>query len=266
MGAALGRIAPSAIAVACGLFAVNFFVKALRWQRLLRAQGIEMPWRVTFAAFMSGQFYAQVTLGRVGEFFRVEALLARGVSAGAALASSLFDWLLDLFLVLIVGGVLAALVLGDTRVAVASAVVMVAGALGLRALLKALGAERAPLAQQALAALSHRPWLARLARGVRDLARGIDPMVRVAPLSEALVWTSIGWVFYFADAVRAQLRARATRPVRAADGDRVGRGVVGAAARDHLRPRRARTHLHHGARPARIRLKTRPCSRFCTSS
>ena len=56
MGAALGRIAPSVIALACGLFAVNFFVKALRWQRLLRAQGIEMPWRVTFAAFMSGQF------------------------------------------------------------------------------------------------------------------------------------------------------------------------------------------------------------------
>ena len=70
---------------------------------------------------------------------------------------------------LIVGGVLAALVLGDTRVAVASAAVMVAGALGLRALLKALGAQRAPLAQRALAALGDRPWLARLVRGLRDL-------------------------------------------------------------------------------------------------
>src|ERR1700741_2724308 len=100
MGAALRQIAPSAVVIACALFAVNYFVKALRWQRLLAAQGIHLPGRVTFAAFMSGHFYAQVTLGRVGEFFRVEALLERGVSAGAALASSIFDRLLDLFVVL----------------------------------------------------------------------------------------------------------------------------------------------------------------------
>ena len=198
MGAALGRIAPSAVVIACALFAVNFFVKALRWQRLLQAQGIHVPGRVTFAAFMSGQFYAQVTLGRVGEFFRIEALLARGVSAGAALASSIFDRLLDLFMVLAVGGVLAALVIGDLRVAALSALLMIGVGGALRTLLKALGSERAPLAERALAALAARPSLARIVRGVRDLARGIDPMVRAAPLSEALVWTAIGWAFYFA--------------------------------------------------------------------
>jgi uncharacterized protein (TIRG00374 family) len=197
MGRALGSISLGVLALSCGSFSLNCFLKAYRWHRLLLAQGIVLPGRVTLAAFLSGQFYGQVTLGRVGEFFRVEALLERGVSAGAALASSIFDRLLDLFMVLLAGGVLAALVLGNARVAIIAFALMAAGGLGFRLLLSALGAEESPLAQRAIVAFAARPFLLRVVGFLRDIARGIAPMIRVAPLSEALLWTVISWGFYF---------------------------------------------------------------------
>ena len=190
MGRALGSISLGALALSCGSFSLNFFLKAYRWHRLLLAQGIVLPGRVTLAAFLSGQFYGQVTLGRVGEFFRVEALLERGVSAGAALASSIFDRLLDLFMVLLAGGVLAALVLGNARIAMIAFALMAGGGLGFRLLLSSLGAEESPLAQRAIVAFAARPFLLRVVAFLRDIARGIAPMIRVAPLSEALLWTS----------------------------------------------------------------------------
>jgi len=198
MGAALGRVSLAALALSCASFSFNFFLKAYRWHRLLLAQGIVLPPAVSLAAYLSGQFYAQVTLGRVGEFFRIEALFERNVGAGAALASSIFDRLLDLFVVLLTGGVFAVFVLGG-RVEIALLVLasVVAGALLLRALLFSLGSRSTGRVQRALSGLSHRPWLGRIAKLVRDLAEGMQPMMRIRPLTEALVWTFVPWVFYF---------------------------------------------------------------------
>jgi uncharacterized protein (TIRG00374 family) len=198
MGRALGRISGAALFVSCGAFSLNLVIKAFRWQRMLAAQGIALPPSVTLAAFMSGQFYGQVTLGRVGEFFRVEALLERGVRAGAALSSSVLDRVLDLFVVLLAGSVLGALVLGNAQVAALALALMIAGALFVRFVLIALGTGRQGRVQRAVDALagSGRPLFARVATFVRDLAQGIEPLVRPAALAEALLWTLIAWSFY----------------------------------------------------------------------
>lgn len=204
MGRALGKVSVATIVLASASFCANLLLKAYRWQRLLAAQGILIPLRVALAAFLSGQFYGQVTLGRAGEFLRVEALLERQVSMGAALASCVFDRLLDLFVVLAAGSVLSALVLGDRRVALLALVVMVAGAVAVGVVLLSVGAPAAltgseNLAQRLLGQLGARPGLAaKLAKTVRDLAVGMRPMLRPLTLLEASAWSAVAWVGYFA--------------------------------------------------------------------
>lgn len=198
MGAAIKRVSVPVLVLSSASFMLNTLIKAARWHGLLRTQGIILPARVTLAAVLSGQFYGQVTLGRVGEFFRVEALLERGVSAGAALASSIFDRVLDLFVVLLVGGVLGALVLGNMQIAAAATVLMFAAALGLWFILSSLGAPDSGLVQRVRENLAARPLLWRIAKLVAELAQGIHPMIRPQSLLRALLWTSIAWFFYYA--------------------------------------------------------------------
>ncbi|HEX7479522.1 MAG TPA: lysylphosphatidylglycerol synthase transmembrane domain-containing protein [Polyangiales bacterium] len=203
MGRALGRVSVDTVLLASGSFCANLLLKAYRWQRLLAAQGIRIPLRVAVAAFLSGQFYGQVTLGRAGEFLRVEALLEREVSMGAALASCVFDRLLDLFVVLAAGSVLSALVLGDRRVALLALAMMVVGALAVALGLHWVGAPAEPsgpsnLPQRVLAAMEQRKGIvARLAKMIRDMATGMRPMLRPLPLLEASFWSAIAWVGYF---------------------------------------------------------------------
>jgi glycosyltransferase 2 family protein len=195
---AFGRVSLATLALSCTWFSLNLWLKAWRWQRLLLAQGIALPHRVALAAFLSAQFYAQVTVGRVGEFVRIEALTERGVSAGRALSSCIFDRLLDVCLVLFAGSVLGAFVLGAARAALAAALLMGLLALLAAAFVKLLGRERAGQAPGWLAALERRPWAARGLRALRELARGMLPMLRLATLLEASVWTAIAWCGYFA--------------------------------------------------------------------
>lgn len=201
MKRAIGRVSVATLLLAAAAFSANLFLKAFRWQRLLKAQSIELPGRVSMAAFLSGQFYAQVTLGRVGEFFRVEALMERGVSAGTALASCVFDRLLDVFIVFALGAVFATRVLADRQLAWAALVALLAAAGVLAALLRyavpaPLGAEPTRL-QSALTALEGRRFIGRLVHGFRELLQGMLPMLRPRVLAEALLWSAISWFGYF---------------------------------------------------------------------
>lgn len=197
MRAALGRVTLGTLLLSGGAFTVNALLKALRWHRMLAAQGIALPPRVTLAAFLSGQFYGQVTLGRVGELFRVEALIERGVSTGAALASSVLDRLLDLFLVLAAGAVLGAFVIGDAKVAALALALMLGGGVAAWAGIATIGRpEPSPRVTHFFASLGARPWLDRIGKLVRELAAGMYPMTRPRPLAEALAWTLLGWALY----------------------------------------------------------------------
>jgi uncharacterized protein (TIRG00374 family) len=201
MKRAIGRVSAATLLLSAAAFSANLFLKAFRWQRLLQAQQIELPGRVSMAAFLSGQFYAQVTLGRVGEFFRVEALIERGVSAGTALASCVFDRLLDVFIVFGLGAVFATRVLANRELAWVALAALLASAGVLAALLRyavpaPLGAEPTAL-QSALTALEGRRFIGRVVRGFRELLQGMLPMLKPRVLAEALLWSAISWFGYF---------------------------------------------------------------------
>lgn len=195
LAAAFGQISAGALVLSCAWFGGNAWLKVLRWQRLLRSQGIALPHRVALAAFLSSQFYAQVTVGRVGEFLRIEALLERGVRPGTALAACVFDRLLDVFVVLALGVCLAALGLGDRRIAIAAAVAMVGLSLCGLWTLKLLSRDEPA---RWLAPLTRSRFGARALRFVRELAQGVMPMLRPRALLEASVWTVLAWCGYFA--------------------------------------------------------------------
>jgi len=201
MKAALHRVSATTLVLAAAAFTGNLFLKAFRWQRLLQAQQIELPGRVSLAAFLSGQFYAQVTLGRVGEFFRVEALMERGVTAGTALASCVFDRLLDVFIVFGLGAVFATRVLANRELAWIALLALLAAAVFLAVLLRyavpaPLGAKPTRL-QNRLSTLEGRRLIGRLVHSFRELLQGMLPMLKPRVLAEALLWSAISWFGYF---------------------------------------------------------------------
>jgi uncharacterized protein (TIRG00374 family) len=201
MAAAISRVSPATLALSVGAFSLNMFLKALRWHRLLQVQGIDLPARESLASFLSAQFYAQVTLGRVGEFFRVEVLLARGVSAGRALASCVFDRLLDVVVVFGLGATFSIGVLSNPGLALVALAVLLVGLAVFVWLLRAVGPEPPGAAggwvQRLIRSQEQRPLVAKLLGTVRELLQGMLPMLKLAPLSEALLWSAVSWFGYF---------------------------------------------------------------------
>lgn len=198
MEAALAHVSLGVLGLAFASFSLNNFVKAYRWHRMLVAQGLALPPSVTLAAFLAGAFYGLVTLGRVGELYRAEALMERGASAGVAMASSVLDRLLDVFVVLLISSVLGALVIGNVQVAVLACALMIAGGTATWLFLSGLGApEPSPTATAFLEAFTRVRFLGRFQRFVRDLASGMHPMAQPKRLAEAMLWTLIGWALYF---------------------------------------------------------------------
>jgi uncharacterized protein (TIRG00374 family) len=197
LSAAFARLGPRPIAEAALLFGCNALLKSVRFHRMVLAQKLPLPLPVAMASFFAALFYGQVTFGRIGELYKAEALLERGVPLGTALSSSLYDRVLDLAVVMFLSAVLGAAVLGDVRAAVVAGVVV--------ALLG--GAALAVLRARTLASIGAvsklRAWLdAR--RGTRGLlamlaqvVTGLDPLLRPAFLVPALAWTAVAWVGYF---------------------------------------------------------------------
>lgn len=196
MRAAMARLSASAVMLAVATFGVNVAMKTWRWQRLLRAQGIRVPGAVTTAAFLSGQFYGQVTVGRLGEFYRAEALVEREVPAGTALSSCLFDRALDLAVVVLVGATLGAFVVGREQAALV-ALVVVGVPLG-AACLTAITAPDAFAARLGRAGQRYGGVAGRVFNLLADLVRSTKPLFAIPVLLEAGLWTLLAWFAYFA--------------------------------------------------------------------
>ncbi len=202
LSSAFARLGPRPIVEAALLFGANAALKSVRFQRMLLAQRLVLPLPVAVASYFASLFYGQVTLGRVGELYKTEALLERGVPLGTALSSSLYDRLLDLALVTLLAAVLGAAVVGDARAAVAAGVVVL--------LLIAAGV--AVLRARSLAAVGPvaklRAWLdgRRGGRGLvamlAQVVAGLDPLLRPAFLLPALLWTAVAWAGYFGSLFR----------------------------------------------------------------
>ncbi len=180
---------------ACGAFAFNLVLKSWRWQRMLAWQSIHLPSRIALAAFFSGQFYGQVTIGRVGELMRAEALTKQGVSPGRALSACLIDRVLDLGLVACTATILSALLVADAGGAiVASIALLLLTVIGLVALQHLADAHSA----QRLGTFASRPAIARGLDFLVELLTGARPLLRPLALLESLAWTGVAWIFYFA--------------------------------------------------------------------
>lgn len=198
IGHACANLPPGPIALCALFFSLNLVVKVLRWRRMLVAQGYALPLPIAAAAFLNGQFYGQVTLGRVGELYRAEALVERGVALGEALSSSIYDRLLDVALVTLLAAALGGLVLGRPDVAPWALLVVALGAVGVWVLVgKAPAAVLDATGAPDVATLGMRPWARLLvfARGLRD---GMRVLLRPAIVFEMSAWTLVAWVGYFA--------------------------------------------------------------------
>lgn len=80
-----------------------FFLKAMRWQYLLKMQGIKYGLIRAFFVYLSCVYMGIVTPGRIGEFVKIFYLKKdKGVSLGAGLSSTLIDRSLDIFTLLLV--------------------------------------------------------------------------------------------------------------------------------------------------------------------
>ena len=108
--AALARVLQggdrSLLAMAVVLNLPMVFLKALRWQTLMRKQGVHYSTGKTYLAYFGSMFVGFLTPGRLGEF--VKALHVSqdcGVSTAQAFSSVLVDRLFDLYALLLVGGV-----------------------------------------------------------------------------------------------------------------------------------------------------------------
>lgn len=197
LGGAFARLGARPLAEAALLFGANAALKSVRFQRMLLAQRLVLPLPVAVASYFASLFYGQVTLGRVGELYKTEALLERGVPFGTALSSSLYDRLLDVALVTLLAAVLGAAVVGDTRAALAAGLlVMLLTALGVAVLRARSLASVGPIAKL-------RAWLdgRRGGRGLLSMlaqvVAGLDPLLRPAFLVPALLWTAVAWAGYF---------------------------------------------------------------------
>ncbi len=80
-------------------------IKTLRWQGILRAQGISMSLGAAFLAYFSSLFIGFLTPGRLGEFVRAFYVQEAGQGkSGIAFSSVLVDRLFDFVILLLVGG------------------------------------------------------------------------------------------------------------------------------------------------------------------
>jgi len=86
------------------VFYLHTAVKALRWRRYLRSQGVALPFLEANRIYLSGTFLGLISPGRVGEVYRAWILhRERGVNPGLGIAAVLVDRLADVAALLLFG-------------------------------------------------------------------------------------------------------------------------------------------------------------------
>ncbi|MDP6943018.1 MAG: lysylphosphatidylglycerol synthase transmembrane domain-containing protein, partial [Myxococcota bacterium] len=116
IGAVLSTADPVRFAQATLCWLCISAIKAWRWQQLLAAQGIDVPYRRACHWYCAGLFLGGVSPGRLGELVKVGFIRDLGHPMGRALFSSVLDRLFDLMVlpvVAIVGMALYGTVFAD---------------------------------------------------------------------------------------------------------------------------------------------------------
>lgn len=87
--------------LALPLFTAIIILKSIRWNFLLKIQGIRIPALVAFRYYAASIFWGIITPGRIGEAAKIVYLKKRGVRAGRGGLSVVLDRLLDLSILLL---------------------------------------------------------------------------------------------------------------------------------------------------------------------
>lgn len=98
--AAFARIGWSSVGVMLGLSALNFALRALRWQAYVGHLGYQLPWGRNLRIYLAG-FVLTVTPGKLGELMRGTLLKPHGVPYAASNALFLAERVSDLLAVLL---------------------------------------------------------------------------------------------------------------------------------------------------------------------
>jgi uncharacterized protein (TIRG00374 family) len=99
----IGKVDILLFIAAVSLFPLFVFLKALRWNILLKGQGVDYPLKSCFMTYLSSNFLGVITPGRVGEFSRVFYLKQeRNISYSRGLSSVLMDRFLDILILFVI--------------------------------------------------------------------------------------------------------------------------------------------------------------------
>ncbi len=92
------------------LFLLIVVLKSIRWNYLLKTQGIKIPAGNAFRYYAASLFWGIITPGRIGEATKILYLTKLGFGAGRATLSVILDRLLDLILLLLLTGIAVSVV------------------------------------------------------------------------------------------------------------------------------------------------------------
>jgi len=101
------RLGLPALALGMLVSIFSYLLRFVRWETLLRAMRIRVPWQANLPVYLGG-LALTATPGKVGETIRSLVLMRFGVPAGASLAAFFIDRLTDLIGVLALAAVLSA--------------------------------------------------------------------------------------------------------------------------------------------------------------
>lgn len=96
-------VSPVAIIKTLALFPVIYIIKSMRWHVLASSAGAKTTPRESIRIYMSGLFLGIATPGRVGEAFKIPALVAQGLKLKDSAFVLVTDRLLDMFILSLLG-------------------------------------------------------------------------------------------------------------------------------------------------------------------
>lgn len=101
------------IAIPIGIFPI--ILRNLRWQKLLKSEGITIDFSETLLVYFNAVFWGSITPGKIGEFSKIIYLTKSGYSWGKAMASVIFDRLFDITTILTLGFLGIFIFFGDLK-------------------------------------------------------------------------------------------------------------------------------------------------------
>jgi uncharacterized protein (TIRG00374 family) len=194
------EVPPSNLWLASTAFLLNLIIKAIRWHRMARQLSISVTLPVSMAAFFSGCFWGLLTIGRIGEFYRAEALFNGAPSKMVALATCITDRLIDVAFLAYLAVVLSILIFlpwsvaGRITLVVAATVILALVFAGLSRLTRRRATTPVPRSTQ-----SRRwpRWLVAAWEQIAPLLVASRDLVFEWRMAETLALTAVSWAAYF---------------------------------------------------------------------